>query len=168
MSTSFKDLLSQNSTKALMKARETLASKKKQKDQKKINRGDIFYIKADQKNGITPKDGGLYWPKHFIALGQLADGRLCCCAVFDSQINRDYVHPDYHEFFLPVKASEYIFLTHDSYIDCLEMKSATPEKLLGGKHEGSLTEDHLKKVLELVKLSPKHDHIKLSLFGLNK
>lgn len=42
---------------------------------------------TNEENGITPKDGGLFWPKHFIALGKLADGRMCCCAVFDSDIH---------------------------------------------------------------------------------
>ncbi len=166
MSASFKDLLSQNAANALMKAKETLASKKKPRKQREIKPGDIFYIKADQKNGITPKNGDLFWPKHFIALGKLADGRMCCCAVFDSQINRDYIHPDLQSFFLPVKAGEYAFLTHDSFIDCLEMKYATPGKLLGGRAEGRLTDEHLQKVLELVKQSPKHDFVKLSMYGL--
>ena len=166
MSASYRDLLSQKSNNALKKAKETLASKKKDKKHRDIKCGDIFYIEADEKNGITPKDGGLFWPKHFIVLGQLEDGRLCCCAVFDSNINRDYIHPDLHSFFLSVQAGEYFFLTHDSFIDCLEMKYATPEKLHNGKYEGALTKNHLQKVLELVRQSPKHDFVKLSMFGL--
>lgn len=79
---------------------------------------------------------------------------------------RDYIHPDLQSFFLPVKAGEYAFLTHDSFIDCLEMKYATPGKLLGGRAEGRLTDEHLQKVLELVKQSPKHDFVKLSMYGL--
>lgn len=166
MSASFKDLLSQNATNALMKAKATLASKKKPQKQREIKPGDIFYIKANEKNGITPKNGELFWPKHFIALGKLADGRMCCCAVFDSQINKDFIPPDLRSFFLKVKGGEYTFLTHDSYIDCLEMKYATPTKLLSGKPEGRLTDEHLQKVLELVRMSPKHDFVKLSMYGL--
>lgn len=69
-------------------------------------------------------------------------------------------------FFLPVKAGQYPFLTHDSYIDCLEMKYATPGKLLSGKPEGRLTDKDLSAVLELVRQSPKHDFVKLSMYGL--
>lgn len=166
MSHSLKDLLSQNTAEALRKVRESLAPVKKKKKTREIHPGDIFLIKANEENGITPKDGGLFWPKHFIALGKLADGRMCCCAVFDSEINRDYIHPDLQSFFLPVKTGQYHFLTHDSYIDCLEMKYATPGKLQSGKPEGRLTEEDLQKVIDLVRQSPKHDFVKLKMYGL--
>lgn len=166
MSNSLKDLLTDGALAALQKAKQSLSPVKDKTKVREIKPGDIFKIKANEKNGITPKDGGPFWPKHFIALGKLADGRMFCCAVFDSEINRDYIHPDYQSFFLPVKAGQYPFLTHDSYIDCLEMKYATPGKLLSGKPEGRLTDKDLSAVLELVRQSPKHDFVKLSMYGL--
>lgn len=85
--------------------------------------GDIYLIKADETNDITPKDGMSYRPKYYVVLGFDNNGNVYGGVVFDSDINRDYVPPMLTEFFLPIKKEEYSFLTHDSYIDCSKLKT---------------------------------------------
>lgn len=70
------------------------------------------------------------------------------------------------EFFIPIKAGKYYFIDHDSYLECLKLKPATSEKLLSGKLEGELDEADLNEALRLVKLSRRHDHILLKMYGI--
>lgn len=60
--------------------------------------GDIFLIKANEENGITPKYGDLYRPKFFIVMGKAPDGSIYGCVHFNSDLNREYIAPGYEEF----------------------------------------------------------------------
>ena len=131
-----------------------------------IRVGNIYKIAADEENDITPPVGCNVWYKHFVVMGKAADGSVYGCAVFDSKINRDYISPGDEEFFIPIKAGKYSFIDHDSYLECLKLKPATSEKLLSGKLEGELDEADLNEALRLVKLSRRHDHILLKMYGI--
>ena len=99
-------------------------------------------------------------------MGKSADGSVYGCVIFDSTINRDFVGPEDEEFFMPIKKGSYSFIDHDSYLECLKLKPATAEKLLGGKFEGTLSSEHLAEAKRLVQLSRRHDFITLKMFGL--
>jgi len=133
-----------------------------------IEVGDIFKIEADEENGISPPFGRLTWYKHFVVMGKSDDGCLFGCVIFDSSINRDYVGPGDDEFFIPVPKGKYSFIDHDSYIECLKLKSATVSKLRKGKAEGRLLPDDLAKALELVKLSPRNGPMVLRMYNIVK
>ena len=102
---------------------------------KDIEVGDIFKIAANEENRITPPDGRDVWHKHFVVMGKASDGSVYGCVVFDSKMNRNYIEPGDEDFYLPIKEGKYPFLDHDSFLECLELKPATAEKLLsvGGK-----------------------------------
>lgn len=131
-----------------------------------IEVGQIYKIAADEANGITPPVGRQEWYKHFVVMGKAEDGSVYGCVVFDSEINRDYVGPGDEEFYLPIKKGSYNFIDHDSYLECLKLKPATAEKLLNGKFEGTLSEEHMAAAKNLVKLSRRHNFITLKLYGI--
>lgn len=133
-----------------------------------IKVGDIYKIAADEENDITPPIGCSVWYKHFVVMGKAADGSIYGCAVFDSKINRDYISPGDEEFFIPISKGKYSFIDHDSYLECLKLKPATAEKLLNGKLEGHLIQEDLDEAMRLVKLSRRHDHILLKMYGIIK
>ncbi len=131
-----------------------------------IEIGNIYKIAANEENNITPRDGRDVWYKHFVVLGKSNDGSVFGCVVFDSEINREYVEPGDEEFFLPISKGKYSFIDHDSYLECLELKPASQEKLLAGKTEGVLTPDDLEAALKLVKMSRRHSFMLLKMYGI--
>lgn len=131
-----------------------------------IEVGDIYKIAADEDNKITPPEGRDVWYKHFVVMGKALDGSIYGCVVFDSKMNRDYVEPGDEDFYLPVKEGRYPFIDHDSFLECLELKPATAEKLLAGKAEGKLSQEDLDAALNLVKMSRRHSFILLKMYGI--
>lgn len=99
-------------------------------------------------------------------MGKTEDGSLFGCVVFDSEMNREYVPPGEEIFYMPIPKGRYPFIDHDSFLECLKLKPASPEKLLLGKAEGKLNQEDFQKALELVKMSRRNDFTILRLFGL--
>jgi len=132
----------------------------------KIKVGDIFLIEANEENRITPKDWDSYRPKYFAVLGVLSDGSVYGCVVFNSNLNFGCIPQEEIELHLPIQAGSYKFITHDSFLDCHELKPADSRKLLNGKYMGQLTDIHLRKAKELIALSPHTTFVQLRMFGL--
>ena len=103
-----------------------------------IEIGQIYRIKADESNDITPKAGLLFRAKYFVVMGFDIQGNIYGGVVFDSVINRNFVSHDFEDFFLPIPCSKYSFLEHDCFIDCRKMKPSTLEKLLEGEFCGDI------------------------------
>ena len=131
-----------------------------------IEVGNIYKIEADEENKITPPEGRLVWYKHFVVMGKAQDGSVYGCIVFDSAINREYVEPGEEEFYLPIREGRYPFIDHNSYLECLELKPATAEKLLAGKAEGKLNSEDFEAALKLVRMSRRHSYILLKMYGI--
>lgn len=131
-----------------------------------IEIGQIFRIKADESNDITPKAGMMFRPKYFVVMGFDNQGNIYGGVVFDSEINRDFVSHDFEDFFLPIPCSKYNFLEHDSFIDCRKMKPSTLEKLLEGEFCGDIVQDDYQNVVKLLKMSPRETYVHLKTFGL--
>ena len=131
-----------------------------------IEIGQIYRIKADESNDITPKAGMLFRPKFFVVMGFDNQGNIYGGVVFDSEINRDFVSHDFEDFFLPISCTKYSFLEHDSFIDCRKMKPSTLEKLLEGEFCGVIAQDDYQNVVKLLKMSPRETYVHLKSFGL--
>ena len=106
-----------------------------------IEIGNIYKIAANEENGITPPKGRDVWYKHFVVMGKTEDESLFGCVVFDSDMNREYVPPGDDIFYIPIPKGRYPFIDHDSVLECLKLKPASPEKLLLGKAEGKLLQE---------------------------
>lgn len=171
---SLKDRLPQDTLEALNSAKEKFRStvlKQKRNFKKKavlppIEVGNINKIEADERNGITPPLGRKTWFKHFVVMGISDDGSLIGCVVFDSEKNREHIEPGYDEFFIPIPQGKYSFIDHDSFLECLKLKPATLSNIRHGKPEGRLTEDDLKKALELTKKSNRNSNITLQTYNI--
>ena len=135
-------------------------------DSQAVEIGQIYRIKADERNGITPKTGMLFRPKFFVVVGFDNQGNVYGGVVFDSDINRDFVNHDFEDFFFPIKSSKYEFLDHDSYIDCRKMKPSTLETLLEGEFCGHIAQDDFSNIIKLLKMSPRETFVHLRTFGL--
>lgn len=131
-----------------------------------IEIGSIYKIAATEENGITPPVGRTEWYKHFVVMGKASDGSVYGCIVFDSTINRDYLSPGDEDLYLPIEKGRYSFIDHDSYLECLKLKTASPEKLMAGKFEGKLREEDFQEAKKLVKMSRCHSIVLLKLYGL--
>ena len=171
---SLKDSLPQDTLDALISAKENLQNssprqKKKLKrkvDLPPIKVGNIYKIEADERNGITPPHGRKTWFKHFAVMGIADDGSLMGCVVFDSEKNREHIEPGYDEFFIPIPQGKYSFIDHDSFLECLKLKPATLSNIRHGKAEGCLTDDDLKKALELTKKSNRNSIVTLQAYNI--
>lgn len=131
-----------------------------------IEVGNIYKIAANEDNGITPPEGRDVWYKHFVVMGKTSDGSVYGCVVFDSDLNREYIEPGDEVFYMPIQAGRYSFIDHDSYLECLELKPATAEKLLEGRAEGKLKAEDLQEAMKLVKMSRRHSFILLKMYGI--
>ena len=171
---SLKDSLPQDTLNALISAKEKLQNtspRQKKKLKRKvvlppIKVGNIYKIEADERNGITPPYGRKTWFKHFAVMGIADDGSLMGCVVFDSEKNREHIEPGYDEFFIPIPQGKYSFIDHDSFLECLKLKPATLSNIRHGKAEGCLTDDDLKKALELTKKSNRNSIMTLKAYNI--
>jgi hypothetical protein len=131
-----------------------------------IEIGQIYKIKANERNDITPKAGMAFRPKYFVVVGFDHQGNVYGGVVFDSEINRDFISPDFEDFFLPISCSKYAFMEHDSYIDCRKMKPSTLETLLDGHFCGNILQEDFSNILKLLKMSPRETFVRLRTFGI--
>ena len=171
---SLKDSLPQDTLDALISEKENLQNSSP-RQKKKLKRkvvlppvkvGNIYKIEADERNGITPPHGRKTWFKHFAVMGIADDGSLMGCVVFDSEKNREHIEPGYDEFFIPIPQGKYSFIDHDSFLECLKLKPATLSNIRHGKAEGCLSDDDLKKALELTKKSNRNSIMTLKAYNI--
>ena len=131
-----------------------------------VSIGQIYRIKATEQNDITPKEGMLFRPKSFGVIGFDEQGNVYGGVVFDSDINRDYISPDFVDFFLPISCSKYSFLSHDSYIDCRKMKPVLLSTLLEGEYCGVIEPMDFDNIIKLIKMSPRETYVRLRTYGI--
>jgi hypothetical protein len=135
-------------------------------EEQTVTIGQIYRIKANEQNDITPKSGMTFRPKYIIIIGFDEHGNIYGGVVFDSEINRDYVSPDFIDFFLPIPSARYSFLTHDSYIDCRRMKPVLLTTLLDGEYCGMIESVDFDNIIKLIKMSPLETYVHLKIYGI--
>ncbi len=159
--TSLKDLID---SKKLEKLKESI--KNKTTHSKSVRIGGIYKIKADETNGITPKDGLDFRYKHFVVMGVAVDGSVYGCVTFNSELNRNFLQPNMEDLYIQIDKDRYSFLKRDSVIDCSKLKEAKAAKLLNGKYEGQVLDEDFNKIMECVKISPRHSYMYLKMLGI--
>lgn len=130
-----------------------------------VNVGDVFLVELDKSDGITPKDGDETRHKYFVVLGFDDEGNAYGGVIINSHINQrmDQVVKDYH---MPVKCSKYPFLVHDSFVDCLNLKTTPLTKLVAGKYKGHIDNDDTELIIGTLKGSPREKTARLRQFGI--
>lgn len=87
-----------------------------------IEIGNVYRIKMDPRNGITPKNpGDTFRNKFFIVLGFDSDDIIYGGVVINSEINPG-VNPGLRDYHIPIQRIHYPFLNRDSFVDCSDVK----------------------------------------------
>ena len=130
-----------------------------------VKPGDIFVLELDNQDGITPKGSDASRNKFFVVLGFDNEGNVYGGVIVNSKINQN-MSPLIRDFHMPIKAEKYSFLRYNSFIDCLQLKTAPLSKFTKGKFVGRLQDDDLDLVIGTIKESPREKKANLLRFGI--
>ena len=130
-----------------------------------VNVGDVFLVELDKNNGIIPKDGDVTRMKFFVVLGFDGEGNVYGGVIINSRINQQMSQlvKDYH---MPIKCAKYTFLRYDSFVDCLQLKTAPLSKLSSGNYKGKMDVEDTELILGTLKSSPREKPARLKKFGI--
>lgn len=130
-----------------------------------VNVGDVFLVELDKNNGIIPKDGDVTRMKFFVVLGFDGEGNVYGGVIINSRINQQMSQlvKDYH---MPIKCAKYTFLKYDSFVDCLQLKTAPLSKLSSGNYKGKMDEEDTELILDTLKSSPREKPARLKKYGI--
>ena len=110
--------------------------------------GDVYEITMTEANGIKPKAGDCSRDKYFIVLGFDSNGVAYGGVIINSQINKN------------------LFLRYDSFVDCVRLKIAHPQKFNEWNYLGEVDEYDVELIIGTIKESPAESIEHLSQFGL--
>lgn len=127
--------------------------------------GDVFEITMTEANGIKPKVGDTTRDKYFIVLGFDSYGVAYGGVIINSKINKN-LPPHLKMYHMPLKQSKYSFLRYDSFVDCLRLKIAVPQKFNEWEYLGKIDPYDVELIIGTVKESPAESSEHLSRFGL--
>lgn len=130
-----------------------------------VDVGDVFLVEMDRSDGITPKDGDETRKKFFVVLGFDDEGNAYGGVIINSRINQqmNQVVKDYH---MPIKCAKYAFLKYDSFVDCLQLKTAPLAKLTSGNYKGKIDAEDTELIIGTLKSSPIEKAARLKKFGI--
>ncbi len=127
--------------------------------------GDVYEMTMTEVNGIKPKIGDISRDKYFIVLGFDANGVAYGGVIINSKINRN-LPPHLKMYHMPLKQSKYPFLRYDSFVDCVRLKVAFPQKFNEWNFLGRIDEYDVDLIIGTVKESPAESEERLAQFGL--
>lgn len=130
-----------------------------------IKIGDVFFIRMDKRNGITPKAGDTYRNKYFIVLGFDNQGFAYGGVVINSGINQK-VFQSIQDWHMPIKKSKYTFLEYDSYVDCSRLKRVEILKFNTWTFKGVIEQEDIELIVGAIKESPNERKENLRIFGI--
>lgn len=127
--------------------------------------GDVYEITMTEANGIKPKAGDSSRDKYFIILGFDSNGVAYGGVIINSQINKN-LPPHLKMYHMPIKQSKYRFLQYDSFVDCLRLKIAFPNKFNEWNYLGRIEDYDVELIIGTIKESPVESEKRLAQFGL--
>lgn len=127
--------------------------------------GDVYEITMTEANGIKPKAGDSSRDKYFIVLGFDSNGVAYGGVIINSQINKN-LPAHIKMYHMPIKKSKYPFLRYDSFVDCVRLKIAHPQKFNEWNYLGEVDEYDVDLIIGTIKESPAESIEHLSQFGL--
>lgn len=130
-----------------------------------VDVGDVFLVDLDKSDGITPKKGDETRKKFFVVLGFDNEGNTYGGVIINSRINQQMSQmvKDYH---VPIKCAKYAFLKYDSFVDCLQLKTAPLAKLSSGNYKGKMDAEDTGLIIGTLKNSPMEKAARLKKFGI--
>lgn len=130
-----------------------------------IDKGNVYRIKMDRSNGITPPHGDPSRNKFFVVLGFDSQGNVFGGVIINSRIN-PRVPQSVRDWQMPLSSSRYNFLRYDSFVDCSKLKTVKAEKFPSWKLLGTILPDDLQTIISTVRSSPNETVVRLKAFGL--
>ncbi len=127
--------------------------------------GDVYRIKMTEANGIKPKDGADSRNKYFVVLGFDNKGIAYGGVIINSNINQN-LPAHLKMYHMPLPKAKYGFLDHNSFVDCVSLKIAFPDKFSEWQHIGKIDEYDVSLIIGTIKESPRENAAHLELFGL--
>lgn len=132
---------------------------------KTINVGDVYEITMTEVNGIKPKPGDVSRDKYFVVLGFDSNGVAYGGVIINSQINKNL--PGYIRMYhMPIKQSKYPFLKYNSFVDCVQLKTAQPYKFNEWNYLGRIDQFDVDLIIGTIKESPRESAEHLAQFGI--
>ncbi|EFN91249.1 hypothetical protein HMPREF9018_0944 [Prevotella amnii CRIS 21A-A] len=130
-----------------------------------VRLGDVYKIELSKADGIIPKNGYDTRDKFFVVLGFDEQGNVYGGILFNSKINQNLptLIKDYH---IPISAKAYPFLSHDSFLNCTKIFSATSTHLMKGEKLGTINTTDFELIRSTVCGYPNANPHKLKSFGL--
>lgn len=129
--------------------------------------GDVHLLPLSQNEGITPKEGETR-EKLFVILGFNAAGDIIGGVVVNSKVNLNLptVITDY---LMPISASQFKFLKHDSFVNCSSPKFVKKEKFNNKTYRGRIEDtETLALIIGTLFDSPYTSAQQLREFGIGK
>lgn len=127
--------------------------------------GDVYEITMTEANGIKPKHGDSSRNKYFVVLGFDSNGIAYGGVIINSRININL--PGYIRMYhMPIKQSKYPFLRYDSFVDCVQLKTAHPRKFNEWNYLGEIDRYDVELIIGTIKESPRESARHLAQFGL--
>lgn len=133
---------------------------------KTIQKGNVYRIPMDEKNGITPKNvGDLYRNKFFIVLGFMPDGAVYGGVIINSEINKS-LPIAIQKLHIPIQRIHYNFLVRDSYVNCSDIKRVNINSFSKWQYLGVLNETDFNIIVETLQNSPSVSKAELEYLGI--
>lgn len=129
--------------------------------------GDVYRITMTEKDGVTPKKGDTSRDKFFVVLGFDSNGVIYGGVIINSNINPN-LPPVLKMLHMPIKADKYPFLTHNSFVNCVQLKTASPRKFSEWEYLGEIETEDVELIIGTIQESPNESEERLALFGLSK
>ncbi len=127
--------------------------------------GDVYEITMTEANGIKPKDGDKFRNKYFIVLGFDSCGIAYGGVIINSQVNKN-LPAHLKMYHMPIKQSKYPFLRYDSFVDCVQLKMAYPQKFDEWSFLGVIDDYDVELIIGTIKESPRESVEHLAHYGL--
>ena len=116
--------------------------------------GQVLRMEMFPEDSVHPKGGRASKEKRFVIIGKY-DGKVVAALLINSQINQKLfmtIGPYQHY----IKAEQYDFLDHDSYVDGYVIREFDADRVLRtSTYLGSLTMDDVKESIRLAVKSPR-------------
>lgn len=127
--------------------------------------GDVYEMAMTEANGIKPKSGDSSRNKYFIVLGFDCNGIAYGGVIINTRINRN-LPAHLKMYHMPISHLKYPFLRYDSFVDCVRLKVAYPQKFNEWDYLGEIDEYDMALIIGTIKESPAENEEHLAQFGL--
>ena len=128
--------------------------------------GDVHIIPMGKDENITTKNGKSYRDKFIVILGFDDYGNAVGGGVVNSKVNNN-LPSSITDYYMPISASKFPFLRHNSYINCSHLVVAKKDKFNSSTFRGCINdEETIQLIMGTLSECPAVDKQQLIEFGI--